>query len=237
MAQMLDLSPSHLSQIINSKRAIPVDRLQLFEKVFEIDSYFSIQLKREIVLERTGIDIGQISLRPITSSETSYELDSSRDLSVLDPWYLVAVMDLLGCSNTQNDYAWMAQRLGLTSPQVEGAVTKLLDLGYLKRLESLELRKTRKQVRVSVKNSKSEIRRFHAQMIKNALQHLLVNQSDKDYQRRLITGITFSANPAKMEEAKSLLEQAIHEASELLMTGDCSEVYQINLQLFPLTRI
>ena len=72
-------------------------------------------------------------------------------------------------------------------------------------------------------------------MIKKASDVLKSCTTDKDYSRRLISGITFTANPDHLLECKKELENIIHQVSSKFSKGSCTEVYQINIQLFPLT--
>ena len=48
--------------------------------------------------------------------------------------------------------------------------------------------------------------------------------------------MTFACNPEKLDEAKMRIEEAMFRIVRELTKGDCTEVYQYNLQLFPLTR-
>ena len=55
------------------------------------------------------------------------------------------------------------------------------------------------------------------------------------FDRRLIMGITFSANAEKIAVAKKMLADALHEIAGFLMEGEGNEVYHLAAQLFPLT--
>ncbi|MNL22550.1 hypothetical protein D3C87_1439020 [compost metagenome] len=80
------------------------------------------------------------------------------------------------------------------------------------------------------------IRGIHAQLIQLAMQKLMTETAQVNFDARLINGVMFAANPANLQRAKDRLNDAIYEAAEILAEGECTEVYQINLQLFPLTK-
>jgi hypothetical protein len=60
-------------------------------------------------------------------------------------------------------------------------------------------------------------------------------QLSVSYVSGLITGLTFAGNPANFERAQRHLHQALYESAEILTAGPCTEVYQLNAQLFLLT--
>ena len=72
-------------------------------------------------------------------------------------------------------------------------------------------------------------------MIAKALWTLNHKQDDVSLANSLITGITIATNPKQIEKAKEKLTIALHDIAEILSTGECTEVYQLNLQLFGIT--
>jgi Domain of unknown function (DUF4423) len=91
------------------------------------------------------------------------------------------------------------------------------------------------ELRMASAQSRSEIRNFHRQMLKKAGDEL--NRTDAAaFERRLITGITTTANVESIAIAKKMLSDAIHEIATFLSSADGDEVYQIAVQLFPLTK-
>ena len=85
-------------------------------------------------------------------------------------------------------------------------------------------------------SSSSELRNFHEQMIQRSLRHLKLKTNEQHVNQRLISGITLAGNPKNLARAIAHLEKALHETAEILNEGDCTEVYQLNNQLFPHTK-
>lgn len=71
-------------------------------------------------------------------------------------------------------------------------------------------------------------------MIEEAQKNLTIKTSKNDFERRLISGITVAVNPHKVEQCKKMLDETLHQVSLILSEGECTEVYQMNIQLFPL---
>ena len=58
-----------------------------------------------------------------------------------------------------------------------------------------------------------------------------------DVTERSITGITIPIDPAKLDEAKKIIQQFERSLCEFLQTdGELKEVYRFSTQLFPLSK-
>ena len=73
-------------------------------------------------------------------------------------------------------------------------------------------------------------------MIAKALQVLLGETDDVSFSRRMITAISFAANPQRLKQGRERLMELIYEIADIMTEGDCTEVYQLNVQFFPLTK-
>jgi hypothetical protein len=53
----------------------------------------------------------------------------------------------------------------------------------------------------------------------------------------LISSVCFAGSTEKLKEARLILEEAMYKAANLMADEPvCDEVYQLNVQIFPLTR-
>jgi hypothetical protein len=73
-------------------------------------------------------------------------------------------------------------------------------------------------------------------MIQKASLLMQLTPSEQDFSERLISGVAFAGNPSKLPEAKVIIEEAMYKAAELLASGNCTEIFQLNLQLFKLSK-
>ena len=138
------------------------------------------------------------------------------------------------CKNFRNDPEWISYKIDVPVPLVEEA------LGRLRRLRLIEeqgsrLRKTERRFYVKTPRSKDSIREHHRQMIQKAMNELL-RISDADFCRRSISSMTVAINPKRLEAAFEKIEIFQKKLADFLSEGDCTEVYQFNQQLFPLTK-
>jgi uncharacterized protein (TIGR02147 family) len=105
----------------------------------------------------------------------------------------------------------------------------------IKKNEEGKFVKSERYIKVPTSESISNIREFHNQMIEEAQKNLTQKTSDQDFQKRYISGVTVAVNPEKIELCKMMLKETLNQACLQLSDGECTEVYQVNIQLFPLS--
>lgn len=155
------------------------------------------------------------------------------DFSLNDKWYYIALLDLTTCSNFKPDNQWMAQRLGITEEEVLFALTQLEKAGLLK-VENETYKKIDANLLIPTVSSRKKIREYHKVMSQKAVEVMMSKTSPENFQKRLIQGTTIAANPERLESAKGIIKKALIDVINTLTEGDCTELYHLNLQLFPL---
>ncbi len=246
LAKQLKISPSYISFIFNGKKPIPPSRISSICSKLEMDPLSISMLLKSIAVSKISKNSSylQSNLFYFENEIKPYEADltrfnnthyvSDKDVQLWSKWYFIALLDLTTCQNFKSDIGWIAKKLNLKKIEVTEAISFLLQKGYLVEKNG-QLKKKNKHLRYSIKQSNSIIRSFHSQFMKKAIELMNNNQSEIDMAKRLINGTTLAVNPDKIHEAKKKLEIAINEITKILTDGNCTEVYQIGIQLFPLT--
>ncbi len=225
MARDLEISQSLLSLVLSGKRNLSSKKLiqvsnklkfntQQTEKLFNISRYENIT-------------------NPEKKEALYLEVDKFK---YIYNWYHLAILDLVTLKSFRPHYAWIAKALGIEQIEVQDAVERLQRLGLLEINEKNEWINTNMRLIIPTKNSKASIRNFHLQMMKKAMDELS-KTSQKDFLRREISGITLTLAPEKLEIAKKRIRQFKQEMYDLLDDEDCKEIYQLNIQFFPLTSL
>lgn len=243
LAQLMDISPSYLSRILQGKKKFPIAKLNQLSKALSLDEFQVKAFKEALLYENFNQDKKKLEqleeLVDHRNQNKNSSLSKYRELEeikqdFMSHWYNIAIMDLTTCSNFQFNYQWIAKKLNLPIQDVKESIKKLTEEKLLK-VENGKLVKETKNLRISLLKSKNHIRQFHQSMITKALWTLNNKQDEVSRANRLITGITIATNPKQIEKAKEKLTIAIHDIAEILSTGECTEVYQLNLQLFGIT--
>lgn len=238
LARDLGMSVSFVSDIIKGKRQLPQQRVADFKRVLKMDvvtqKLFDQALKRAF-LEKNAIFDENIEKEDFKSKVAEYTEVQRKKSNVYNHWYNIAIMDLLTCEGVITTPSALAQRLGISQEQVRMSLSLLELEGFIIKKEDRWC-KVSERIRFPTTYSMESIRGFHGQMIDLALKQLKQETSEESFQKRLINGVTIAINPQNLEKAKARLNDAICEVAEMLTEGDCTEVYQLNCQLFPLTR-
>lgn len=237
LARDLRVSASYLSEVFSGQKKISARILKKLEKPLDLDEQTVVSLRKMMLIESLP---DQSLMKEFSNSSKAEAVQtfkplSSKKYSLLHKWYYVAVLDLMTCHGFRSDVQWISRKLGLLASETIEA------LEVLERLELIEFKdavyqKKSNQVRIGAATSQLEIRKFHQQMITKSLNELQYKTQESDFQRRLIAGITLSADPRKIKKAKKKLNDTLHEIAQDLIDGECTEVYQLNFQFFPLTK-
>jgi biotin operon repressor len=230
LARDLQVSPSFLSRIFSSQKAVPYGLLLKLKKPLGIeDEVF------QTVLDQYS---GPIS-SPLPSAEQSplenWDFAESSSFSILRQWFYLPILECTTLKGYDGSLKKIAKKLGLSETVVEIAVREMVALGLMVEKDGQYI-KSKSKLRWSTSTTKSEVRNFHHQMMTKAQELLRFNNTEEDYSKRLITGITLSVSPSKINRAKKMLSDALHNIANELGQDEGSEVYHLAGQLIPLTK-
>lgn len=167
-----------------------------------------------------------------TTLYTTIEIERFRAVA---NWYHLAVLNLVTLSDFQNHPTVVARRLGITTAEARNAIERLIGIGLLVEDSQGKLNRTSQNFYVKTQRSEFAVRKFHHQMIEKAAEALR-SDSDQAFSKRLINGITFSCAPEHIELIKEKIDRLQNEILALTSNGIRDSVYQMNVQLFPLTQ-
>lgn len=152
-------------------------------------------------------------------------------------WYVAPIRELVGVDGFRADPAWIAAQLRpeITPAEAEDAVALLIRLGFVLRDEDGLLRQAAPVVSTGDEVRAMAVRNFHRAMLQRAGEAI-----DRfPVETRQLSGLTVAISPARaVEVAERLhaLRRALFEAMCAPDDADETIVYQVNLQLFPLTQ-
>lgn len=236
-AELCGIDSSTLTLILQSKRLVPQKHLKKIAESLNFDSLKQSQLDnafRSDLLKKKGIDQ---SVSEFQGSEKDineiYEVIEG-DAILLKNWFYIALLEYSLCKDFKEDFDFLAKKFLLPKTEIQKALHELEQEGYLVRKKGI-LKKQNKKMRIPTTRSRQLIRNFHIQMLDRAKYQLQTKSDRESFERRLVTGYTISANTKQLSKAKLIMEKALIEASTTLSQGAPNEVYQLQLQLFPLS--
>lgn len=225
-ARDLSVSHAYVSQVMNGKKRISAHQARWLGETLGM---------RPAVVEKM-VDAALATEKPkLPPKETKRFIKASVDkLRATGEWYHLAILDLIELSDFQPSLAWISKRLGITEKTAKAAVRRLERLGLLIR-DSKGWRKGSEFLSFPTQRSHSCVRQLHRDLIGKALENLSSGKKT-DFDARLIAGAMIPCNPERLEEAKQRIHRFRREIIRFLSEGECRELYQLNVQLFPLTK-
>ncbi len=150
-------------------------------------------------------------------------------------WYHLAILEMTNLKDFKNDANWISDKLNkaITPTQVNDALRRLLRLNLLTETKNNHLKRNPKgQLKVGDKTKSAAIQKFHIQMIEKALASIREQSLDQ----RNIRGLTLSLQKKDLTRAREIIQRAYQALAKLTAQEDGDETYQVNTQIFQLTK-
>jgi uncharacterized protein (TIGR02147 family) len=241
LAGRLELSPSYLSKVFRGERPLPLRLLPALARALQLDHHEISELQRLALHSVEKRELGDATgIRTVSRKDSAlvseFENFSSNDYWLLDQWYHLPLLNLATTKGFDPAPEKVAARLGISVAEARDSLMRLIQSGHLQWEDSGGIRRSKLKLRFPTQRSHPSVRAFHRSMIRRAHEAMQQEPSQEEFQERLISGVNLAGDPARLTEAKLILEEAVYRAAELLAGGECSEVFQVNLQLFKLSR-
>ncbi|MCO5142863.1 MAG: TIGR02147 family protein [Oligoflexia bacterium] len=233
-AKKLEISPSFLSRLMKGKTKIPLDRIDDFSKLLKLDK-ISENLLLEIHLDKKASSLASANLSSKSNTMRKYEELPETHLDLLEKWYYIAILDLSGCESFKLTPKHISNKIGITELEAKGAIDFLTNKKYLKKEANGSHTKAMPHFRFPTKESLSYIRNYHKQMLRKAFEEL-DRVEQKDFEKRLIAGVSIACNPQKIAEAQTMLNEAMYRIAEFLNDGEKKELYHLMVSLWPISK-
>lgn len=229
-ARYLKIPSGRLSEILSGKRALSP---QMAEKIAQRLSLSPPDRAR--LLERTkaqSAETKRIRSWKLTGPASAEYFSLKEDsFEAMASWQHFALLSLMNTKDFQSDVNWVAARLGITAEETRGALDRLVRLQLI-RLTAEGWVRTHRKLKTTEEIACRALKRFHQELLRRAGQAV----DTVPIPRRNSTGITMAIDPAKMPLAKALIDRFEDSLSDLLEGGERQEVYQLTIDLFPLTQ-
>ena len=151
-------------------------------------------------------------------------------------WYNVPIRELIILTSFSEDARWISKALvpPISPQQARKALDLLLGLGLIRRDESGQLVHAEKFITTGDEVTSASVKNYHREMIRKGSEAIeRVGAPDRD-----ISSVTVALSEENFKRVKSLIQQF---RKELLAIADQDQspegVYQVNFQLFPLTKV
>lgn len=206
-ARNLEVDPSTLSQVLSGKRAL--------SKV-AMETWASKLSARAQDLQ-------------FLSSYVPMQVDT---FAAISDWYHYALLELTCVSGFEDDPKWIAKRLSITVEEAKAARDRLLRLGLLLPEAGSVVKSARHMTNAGLVNTSAAHRELQRQVVGKALHAI----DDCAREEKDITSMTMAIDITQIDKARELIRKFRHDMCELLEEGDPSRVYNLAIQLYPVSQ-
>lgn len=225
-ARDLGIPPSTLSQVLLGNRSLPLKNVDRVLKCIKLTAK-----ERTLFfdsLSRKNLSIDQIQVR---AEDDRFILDESH-YQVIAEWEHYAALTLFDCAGFKASVESIAEKLGVSRVRAEVVTQNLLRTGLLSQPTSGKLARTHAKIRTTEDTSSQALAASHRENLQIGERKL----REIDLMKRDFSALVVAIDPAKMPEAKAIIREFRRKMTSLLETGTRSEVYQLAIQFYPLTR-
>ena len=226
-ARDLGLEPSTLSKIMKGIRPLPLKVAGDVAKRLKLDSVQRTRFLESLNRTRTNIDEIKIS-----EEDDRFMLDESYH-KVIAEWEHYAVLSLYDCVDFIAEASHISKRLGISEERAEEVLSNLLTSGLLAMNDSGDLVKAHAVIRTTEDHKNKALVESHLEALDLAKQKL----QGIDVELRDFSSSTLAIDPEMLPAAKTIIREFRMKMTSLLKEGKRKEVYNLTIQLYPLTQL
>lgn len=221
-SQALGISSGALSQILSRRR--PLTEKQALKML----PYLNLEPKQA----QQFIDNFQNRSNRKKNQYDKFKTLKEDEFSLIAEWYHYAILNLMDTRNFRSDERWVAERLSISTIEVQEAFLRLERLGFIKRQDD-QWKTSGVSITTTHDIPVNLLKRAHEKAIEQARESIW----QVDVNLRDITTISMAMNKKKLALAKKMIKKFRRELCQLVEDKNGDEVYSLNIQLFPLTKI
>jgi len=225
-ARDLEIAAATLCKILKGERNVPKNKIQNIALKLELSP------AEEKKFSQSNYHSKKI-LRPLVSSpEDTVTLDEEIHFRIIADWEYFAFISLMDTKSFQSDPQWIARRLSIGAERVRVVMAHLVAAKLIYQDENGQLIKKCGNLDTSQDIASNALKSSHFTSLKLAAAHL---ERTKIHMRDY-TSNTLAIDPHQIPLAKKLIQNFYDQLEQILAVPESTEVYQCNIQLFPLTK-
>ncbi len=215
-AKSLEIDASSLSQILSGKRPLSKDSIQ--------------SLCAKLAASPKDLKAFGLGKQGVSTQDVYHQVNLDT-FAVISEWYHYAILELTFVSGFKTDPKWIAQKLSITVEEAKAATQRLKRLGLLLE-ENASLVKSSKLLTNQSVNTSGAHRELQKQIIGKALTAVEECRSEE----KDITSMTMAIDESNLPKARELIQKFRRDLCALLEDGEQTRVYNLGIQLYPISK-
>lgn len=231
-------SPSLLLHVIDGKRNLTASTTTAFIRAMNLGaeeaSFFAALVELDQAEDQATRTRAWERVRATRRFREARRLDGDA-VEYLSRWYYPAIREMAACAPLPDDSSWIAGRLRpkISAAQAREAVGVLLGLGLLRRAEDGRLHPTDASVVTPHEVAGMAAMSYHNEMIDRARDALATVPAARRHYCAVTVALPAGLMPRFKQELDELQVRLLDLCDSAELAHDA--VYQVNLQLFPLS--
>ena len=230
-ALKLGFAPGRLSEYISGKRALSFKQAEKIADRLGYDAETRVAFFNSVAPQTKASKKEAPEVERKLSDE-SYRKLTADAFSVIADWQHFAILSLMDVEGFKMDEEWIGSRLGISTRDVRFAIAKLEHVKLIERRNG-KWRKIENDHSTTHDVPSAALKISHRQSLSQAIDAI----DEIPVEFRDITSITMAVDPATLPEAKKLIKNFRRRLSALMESGTQTEVYNLNVQLVPVTKL
>lgn len=235
-ARDLDLSPSRLSEVLNGKGDLSTSTLLDVGARLGISRNEVLALQAALAFkvspENSAIRVSARSYLESYNYQKSFSQLTDETYRILADWYHFAILSAMEIHTYDGSISYLARVLRLDEETVTNALTRMANQNMVK-IEDGAYYSTGEIFSTSNDVASEALRTSHRQNFELASKAL----DDVDVLLRDITSATICIDIDRLPEAKKMIKEFRRNLSHFLESGKKHAVYNINIQLHPISEV
>lgn len=224
-ARSLQIQPPTLSAVLKQKRHLPIAEVEKLAKGLALPP-----MEKDRFIKSLMVAKGQESAGLSDTVNKPVVLNEEHCFRVIAEWEHYAILTLCEVEDFKSDAQWIGRRLGLPRKRVETCIDNLIAANLIK-VENGVYSKCQEYVNTTDDVASVALRQGHLENIELAQAKLdSIPVAYRNY-----SSMTMAMDQKKLPEVKKMIRKFQENLSKFVQGDQQREVFQLNLQLFPLT--
>lgn len=220
-SRRLNLSPASLSQILSGKRKLTLEMVNRLTRALDLSPTETKELILSCLEKRHD--------ERFENQINFYFMDAEKGAQISD-WHYFAILSLGDLVLNYSRPEWIARMLGIHVKQASEAFHALESYGILERV-GRGFKQRGESISLACKNGSPALRRRYHKLLEKARISLIKDSvAVRDF-----SSITMAIDETKLDAAREKILKFRRELCEFLESGKKTRVYNLSVQLFPLS--
>lgn len=229
MALQIGVSAPTLSRILNGKRGLSI---KMAYKI--IDNLKFTETQKKLFLNSVKkLKYPDIDSVVISKDFNSLFVVTSDQYEILSDWEYFALYDLIELDDFKSDLNYISKKMDISIERAHLILEKMISIGLINKDKDGNISQVVGQINTTEDINSLALQASHAQTLDIGKQKL----TEVDVLMRDFSSIMIPSDPDKLPEVKKLIREFRHKVASILRDGHKTELYQLAIQLFPMTNL